>query len=232
MHRYGCNLVRPRIFQETTALFSEQMTGVFSGGLIYEFTQEPADYGLVEVAKNNLDVSLLDEFDNLQGVHEKLADNPTIPSDATDNDRPQCRDPNQYSHIAGPLDIPSSFGVDYIKNGVASASKGSAKWKQGKFKDIKDCLTETSYTIKDSQGKEIKDKTIKYTESVEQGDMSKKGTGIETGGGDGSQNTVEDSPVDAGSTDSKSGKKSAAFSLQSAVGTVFAVAMAAVYAIL
>lgn len=205
------------------------MTGVFSGGLIYEFTQEPADYGLAQVASNNLDISLLDEYDNLQAVQEKLPDNPTIPSDAQEHDRPKCRDPSQYSHIAGPLEIPSSFGVDYIKNGVASA--GSVKWKKGKFIDIKNCLTKTSYTIKDSLGKEIKEKTINFTSSVQQKSTSQGGTGIETGGGDGTQNTVEDSPVDAGS-DSKSGKKNAAFSLQSAMGTVFAVAMAAVYATL
>jgi len=35
---YGCNKVRPRIWQEVGALYSDQMTGVFSGGLVYEFT--------------------------------------------------------------------------------------------------------------------------------------------------------------------------------------------------
>ena len=230
MYRYGCNLVRPRIFQETTALFSEQMTGVFSGGLIYEFTQETADYGVADVASNKLDISLLDEFDNLQGVHEKLPDNPTIPSDAKDYDRPNCRDPSQYRVIGGPLEIPTSFGVDFIKDGVPSSGKN--KWTKGKFLDIKDCLSETSYTIKDSSGKEIKDKTIDFTTSVEQQPIKKGGNGVETGGGDGTQNTVEDTPSDAGSSDSKDGKKNSAISLQSAVGTVFAVAMAAVYATL
>lgn len=230
VHRYGCNLVQPRIFQETTALYSEQMTGVFSGGLIYEFTQSTAKYGLVEVAKNNKDVSCLDEFDNLQAVQEKLPDNPTIPSDAKENTRPNCRDPNDYAHIAGPLEIPTSFGVDYIKKGVASA--GSVKWKKGKFLDIKKCLAETSYTIKDSSGKEIKDKTIDFSTSVDQKTVPDGGNGVETGGGDGTQNTVEDTPSGSNSSSSDSGKKNAALPLQATVGTVFAVAVAAIFATL
>ena len=230
VHRYGCNLVRPRIFQETTALFSEQMTGVFSGGLIYEFTQEEADYGIVDVAANKKDVEVLDEFDKLQAVYEKI-DNPTIPSGAQENDRPHCRDPNDYAVIGGPLEIPESFGVDFIEKGVASA--GKVKWKKGKFLDIKKCLSETSYTIKDSSGKEIKDKKIDFSTSVDQKDIPDGGNGVETGGGDGTQTKVDDTPSGSGSSNTDgSGKKNAALSLQATVGTAFAVAMAAIYATL
>lgn len=52
---YGCNEpdgAAARIFQETTALYSDEMTGVFSGGIVYMYHQEANDYGLVKVSKN------------------------------------------------------------------------------------------------------------------------------------------------------------------------------------
>jgi 1,3-beta-glucanosyltransferase GAS1 len=45
---YGCNHpdgAEGRIFQETEALYSDEMTGVFSGGLVYMYFQEDNDYG-------------------------------------------------------------------------------------------------------------------------------------------------------------------------------------------
>jgi hypothetical protein len=48
---YGCNEIMPRVFEEVAALYSNQMT-VISGGLIYEYSQEPSNYGLVEINDN------------------------------------------------------------------------------------------------------------------------------------------------------------------------------------
>lgn len=229
---YGCNLVRPRIFQETTALYSEKMTGVFSGGLVYEFTQEPADYGIVEIAANEKDASLLDEFDNLQKVTTAVT-SPKIPSDAIENDRPACKDPAYYTNIAGDSVLPESFGVDYIKKGVASA--GKVKWTKGKFLSLDKCLDETSYTIKDSKGSEIKDKKIEWVADVKQSGPTTGGNGIETGGGDGTETSVgplADSDSTTTSTSSNKPKDSGAFSLQAACGTAFAAALAVVFATL
>jgi len=226
---YGCNLVRPRIFQETAALFSDKMTGVFAGGLIYEFTQEPADYGIVKIAGNGKDCSLLGEFDNLQKVHES-APNPTIPSDATENERPKCQDPSHYPHIAGDSEIPKSFGVDYIKNGVASA--GNVKWTKGKFLSLDKVLTQTPYTIKDADGKEIKDKKIKWVADVKQAPIKQGGNGKDTGGGDGTETTVYgDGDSDSSDSGNSSKKSSGAFS-QVALGTTCAAALAVIFATL
>ena len=45
---YGCNLpngAAGRIWEETTALYSDEMTGVISGGIVYMYHQEANDYG-------------------------------------------------------------------------------------------------------------------------------------------------------------------------------------------
>ena len=55
---YGCNEVLPRNFDEVPVLYTNDMIDVFSGGLVYEFTQEPNNYGLVKVLSNG-DIKVL-----------------------------------------------------------------------------------------------------------------------------------------------------------------------------
>lgn len=43
----GCNTVPPRTFDDQSAIFGPQMSGTWSGAIIYEWIQETNDYGLV-----------------------------------------------------------------------------------------------------------------------------------------------------------------------------------------
>ncbi|EFY92020.1 hypothetical protein J3458_019001 [Metarhizium acridum] len=63
---YGCNNegAANRVFDETTALYSDDMTGTFSGGIVYMFYQEANDYGLVKVSGDK--VTKLKDFDALK----------------------------------------------------------------------------------------------------------------------------------------------------------------------
>ncbi len=61
---YGCNVPAPRVFDEVSAIYGSAMIGVFSGGLVYEFTQDVAKYGLVDVAGST--VSTLIDYTNLK----------------------------------------------------------------------------------------------------------------------------------------------------------------------
>ncbi|KAK0392048.1 hypothetical protein NLU13_1546 [Sarocladium strictum] len=65
---YGCNLpngAAGRIFQETAALYNDDMTKVFSGGIVYMYNQEANDYGLVKVDSSGKATKLKD-FDALK----------------------------------------------------------------------------------------------------------------------------------------------------------------------
>ena len=43
----GCNTVPPRDFQDQSAIFGSEMSGTWSGAIIYEWIQEINNYGLV-----------------------------------------------------------------------------------------------------------------------------------------------------------------------------------------
>jgi len=53
---YGCNNqpngAEDRTFTDTRALYNDEMTKVFSGGIVYMYFQEANDYGLVELSKS------------------------------------------------------------------------------------------------------------------------------------------------------------------------------------
>ncbi|KAK3328544.1 putative beta (1-3) glucanosyltransferase gel3p [Cercophora scortea] len=64
---YGCNNpggAAGRIWQETTALYSKDMTDVISGGIVYMYFQEANDYGLVSVSGGK--ASTLKDYDTLK----------------------------------------------------------------------------------------------------------------------------------------------------------------------
>lgn len=65
LSEYGCN-TNKRDFGEVKSLYSTDMTGVYSGGLVYEYSMEPNKYGLVEISSN--DVQELGDFTALQSA--------------------------------------------------------------------------------------------------------------------------------------------------------------------
>ncbi|KAI0418402.1 family 72 glycoside hydrolase [Xylaria grammica] len=64
---YGCNTVggaEGRLWDDTTALYSDEMTGVFSGGIVYMFHEEENDYGVAKVSGD--EVKTLKNYDTLR----------------------------------------------------------------------------------------------------------------------------------------------------------------------
>lgn len=70
LSEFGCN-TNKRQFQEIASLYSDQMTAVYSGGLVYEYSQEDANYGLVNIAGGS--VEELDDFAALKSAYEGTA---------------------------------------------------------------------------------------------------------------------------------------------------------------
>lgn len=73
LSEYGCN-TNKRDFGEVKSLYSTDMTAVYSGGLVYEYSMEPNKYGLVEIESNS--VSELDDFTALMNAF-KSTPNPS-----------------------------------------------------------------------------------------------------------------------------------------------------------
>jgi len=73
LSEYGCN-TNTRDFGEVKALYNTEMTGVYSGGLVYEYSNEDSNYGLVDISGSS--VSTRDDFDALKSAFSGTA-NPT-----------------------------------------------------------------------------------------------------------------------------------------------------------
>ncbi|KAM3065495.1 1,3-beta-glucanosyltransferase, variant 2 [Clarireedia jacksonii] len=79
MSEFGC-ITNTRKFTEIAALYSDDMTPVFSGGLVYEYSNEGNGYGLVDIT--NGVVSKTDQFTYLKAAYQNTT-NPTGDGGAT-----------------------------------------------------------------------------------------------------------------------------------------------------
>ncbi|KAF1843659.1 carbohydrate-binding module family 43 protein [Cucurbitaria berberidis CBS 394.84] len=60
---YGCNTPRPRQFTEVGALYGKQMTGVWSGGIVYMYFEEENKFGLASIEGGKVKTNK--DFENL-----------------------------------------------------------------------------------------------------------------------------------------------------------------------
>ncbi|KAG7697633.1 hypothetical protein KL930_000312 [Ogataea haglerorum] len=72
LSEYGCNTQGTREFTEVASIYSTQMSSVFSGGLVYEYSQEDSDYGLVKIDGDS--VSPLEDYNNLRSMLNSTSD--------------------------------------------------------------------------------------------------------------------------------------------------------------
>ncbi|EIE91684.1 hypothetical protein G6F46_004831 [Rhizopus delemar] len=69
LSEYGCNIITPRPFTEVAAIYGQEMSGVWSGGIVYEWTQENNLYGLVKVD----DQGGIQELPDYHNLREQMA---------------------------------------------------------------------------------------------------------------------------------------------------------------
>ncbi|KAL3486392.1 Glucanosyltransferase-domain-containing protein [Aspergillus germanicus] len=194
---YGCNEVQPRQFTEVQAIYGAEMSQAFSGGLVYEYTQEENDYGLVQLNDNDT-LSLLVDFENLQGQYAKLDMDRIRASNSTQtNAKPvQCsRDLIQNGTFSSNFTLPAKPpGVqDLIDNGYHEVEAGQ-------LVDVESEDVET--TIYDHNGEEltgVRLNVLAAGESNEPGNStSPGGSGSGSGSGSGNSSNNDDDEDAAG----------------------------------
>jgi hypothetical protein len=125
---FGCNNVEPRVFSEVQALYSQEMTQALSGGLVYEWTQEDNNYGLVQLNSNN-SISLLIDYQNLQAQYDKIDLKQVESSNTTQTSvAPPTCDASLISTkgFLSTFDLPSppSAVAQMIQSGISSPNIG------------------------------------------------------------------------------------------------------------
>lgn len=125
---YGCNDPQPRYFDEVQALYGPQMT-TLSGGLVYEWTQEASDYGIIN-ANSNGSAELRQDYDVLMQKYNSL-DNSLITASndtATSLQPPKCASSLiSADGFSTDFDIPDPphGAQDLIDNGIKNPPSGS-----------------------------------------------------------------------------------------------------------
>jgi len=72
LSEFGCIDPPGRLFNEVAALYSGKMTSVFSGGLVYEYSLEPNNYGLVQISDDKKSVKKLKDYDSLKKKYSSV----------------------------------------------------------------------------------------------------------------------------------------------------------------
>lgn len=78
LSEYGC-ITNGRDFGEVAALMSDQMTSVYSGGLMYEYALEPNNFGIAKIASP--EASSVTELDGFAKFEKALKENPAPTGD-------------------------------------------------------------------------------------------------------------------------------------------------------
>lgn len=117
LSEYGCNLVSPRPFTEVASLYSTDMTSVFSGGLVYEYSMEENKYGLVEIDDDK--VKTTQDYDNLKKQFSKT-DNPSGDGKYNSNGKPSECPAFKEGTWEASNDLPDfpKAAEDLMKNGA------------------------------------------------------------------------------------------------------------------
>ncbi|ORY01167.1 hypothetical protein K493DRAFT_278264, partial [Basidiobolus meristosporus CBS 931.73] len=96
LSEFGCNTNGVRSFHQVKAIFGPDMEDTFSGGIVYEYSEEPNNYGLVTISSDG-QVTKRPCYQNLK--QELASVNPTILKEASYTPSPE-RTPSQCPAIS------------------------------------------------------------------------------------------------------------------------------------
>lgn len=217
------------MFEEVQALYSDDMIDVFTGGLIYEFTQEPNNYGLVEILPDG-NVKLLQDYHTLKTQlnmpdlnYQQIAQSMKYNAQqiqqllkTQDYALPRCK--LTYENIAISQGLPKSLAVELIREGVSV--------QRGKLAPLLETELESTLKVLDVNGEiYMETPTVALYEDIASGSSSTKKHAF-GGHHNCTYNDVEDDSSDYDSSDSeddspKKTEKNVIFELFRKVSTAF-----------
>ncbi|CCE61126.1 hypothetical protein TPHA_0A00410 [Tetrapisispora phaffii CBS 4417] len=167
---FGCNLVQPRTFGEVKSIYSDAMYKTFCGGLVYEFTQEVNDYGLVKESSDK-SVTLLPDFNTLSLQYKNvqtptrkdlnLDSNIVIANSKQKNFDSGIECKRRYQNIEIEGKIAKDVSANLIYKGV--------KFKKGHFTDLNADDLVVKHDIFDENGVKLNKEKLSITVINEMG---------------------------------------------------------------
>ncbi|KAH7156935.1 Glucanosyltransferase-domain-containing protein [Dactylonectria macrodidyma] len=184
---YGCNEPQPRYWNETQAMYGDEMTPVFSGGVVYEYTEEDNNYGLVQIKGDTLQI--LGDFNRLKNQFAKI-DWEEVQSQTASDDTPKA--PTCKTSLIKEDGFDANFTLPAVPpNGTQKLiTNGLSPKPKGKIVDISDW--DVTLTVKDADGNEMTGLKVVPLEDDEANTSGKNeaNTGSETTNSTDSDNTT------------------------------------------
>lgn len=229
LSEYGCNVNSPRTFDEVYDGIYAELATVFSGGLVYEYSQESNDYGLVEI-KDDDSVRLQQDFANLQTAYNKINMTTTMESDVVNGSFPTCNSALAKAIVAidssfnASFTLPACPDTDMLKNGGGNSNIG-------KIIDLSG--TASNYSVYNVAGKEIANTSI----SISSDDQinTPAGSSIGDAGTNGNTDSSSSSSTESSSSTATSSSSSSSTSTSKGQAFVYDIpatgALASIFAI-
>lgn len=170
---FGCVKVTPRPFTEVESIYSEKMSSVFSGGLVYEYSQEGNKYGLVKISSDNTSITTDQDYDNLKSELQKTKNPQGDGNYHSDLKQSKCPPKGDNWNATSTIPDTPKGALKYIKanaNPKGSGFKASTQWA---------CVAKGNDV--DDSGKYLKASGSSSSSSTSSSDSSSKSSGSSSG---------------------------------------------------
>ncbi|KAL0470573.1 1,3-beta-glucanosyltransferase [Neurospora intermedia] len=221
---YGCNEVKPRMFTEVGAIYGKDFSEVFSGGIVYEYTEEENSYGLVSVNTKDQSVTLLKDFYTLKDQFAKL-DWKKIQGVKSAKDGSGPKPPKCDSKLIQSKDFDGNFTLPAMPPNVPKIlANGVSPKPSGKLIEVTNF--KSKYTVKNADGSVISDLAVKPLSNDESNSPGTNDAKIQSS--DSVTSSSDNSTTSGSSSEATSDAKNTSGAAGSAVAmTVPAMAMGA-----
>ena len=146
---YGCIKPKPRYWNETQSIYGTDMEKVFSGGVVYEWTEEDNGYGLAKIDGDTL--TLMGDYNRLKDQFAKI-DWESLQSTKADSNTP--KPPACKSSLITVEGFDSNFTLPVVPPGAQTLIDNGIKSKpSGKLVDISDWSV--TMKVMDANGNEM-----------------------------------------------------------------------------